>query len=142
MAACAAVVGFGFGPPGRAALTPTSPILTTCATEIQQITGGQIEIQTTPVFATDPVLPVICRRIDEAFREAAADPETRSELDHIVHVIDIDSMAVGDQVHSVQLKHEVLTIQTRTDSDAVDSLSPLIVEVLKKVAHLEAKRQR
>jgi hypothetical protein len=139
LSACALLAGLGPAMSGRAA--STSPTLIACAADLEHITGGQIEIRVDPLFFPDRSLPLICRRLDQAFREAAADPEIRQQLDHLVRVIDIGGLLPGNQVHFVFLNKRVLTIQMINSIDAVDSLPPLIVEVMKKVAHRKATGQ-
>lgn len=80
------------------------------------------------------------KTVIQAFRDAAKDPETMERLNRIVHVVVIEGWMAGGEIHHVKLKNEVLTIQTQTDRPDIEDLRPLIVEVLKKVAQLDAKR--
>ncbi|MEP6672464.1 MAG: hypothetical protein ABJF10_25090 [Chthoniobacter sp.] len=114
--------------------------LTGAAAEIQSITGGPIEIHVTPPLSVERALPLVDRTVVEAFRDAAKDPETKERLNRIVHVIVIEGWFAGGEIHHVKLKNEVMTIQTLTDREDIEDLRPLIVEVLKKVAQLDAKR--
>jgi hypothetical protein len=146
MAAGAALAGalfFAFAIPSRGiAVDERGPSLTGTATELGSITGGPVEIHATSVIASDRALPLVCKTLVEAFQEAANDPVTKKELGQIVHVIVIEGWIAGAESHHVKLKDQVMTIQTLTGPGDIQDLHPLIVEVLKKVAHLDARHEQ
>jgi hypothetical protein len=139
--ACAFCLALAASSRGNAA-TDHGLSLTGAATELGGITGAPIEIHATPLLSANPALPLICKTLTEAFQEAAADPETKERLGRIVHVVVIQGWFAGGESHHVKLKDEVLTIETLTDRGDIEDLRPLIVEVLKKVAQLDAKRAK
>ncbi len=139
--ACTILIACGWGDRSLAA-AESAPALTATATKLGSIVGAPIEIHATPLIAGDRALPLICKTLTDAFQAATADPETREHLGRIVHVIVIQGWFAGGEIHHVKLKDEVMTIQTLTDSADIQDLRPLIVEVLKKVAQLDAKRTK
>ena len=110
------------------------------AQELTMIVGANVEVHTTAALAADRAMGPICKSLADAFRDAVKDPETRDRLSRIVHDVTIEGWHAGNELHHVELKNEVLQVQTLTTVDAVDTLRPLITEVLKKVAHLDAHR--
>jgi hypothetical protein len=119
---------------------PRGPTLTRAAAQLGAITGGPVQIHATSLISADKSLPLICKTVIEAFRDAAKDPVTQDHLGRIVHVVVIQGWFAGAGMHHVKLNDEVLTIQTLTTPADIQDLRPLIVEVLKKVAQLDAKR--
>ncbi|MDR3401318.1 MAG: hypothetical protein P4L99_02375 [Chthoniobacter sp.] len=137
--ACALFITLGWAGRGLAAVEHSTS-LTGTAAELQSITGGPIEIHVTPPLSEERALAFVDKTVIQAFRDAAKDPETMERLNRIVHVVVIEGWMAGGEIHHVKLKNEVLTIQTQTDRPDIEDLRPLIVEVLKKVAQLDAKR--
>lgn len=121
---------------------PESSLLSNCAATLEQITGTKIEVRASPPVSIEHSLPVVCRALDGAFREAASNPEIRQEFSRIVHIVNIESPLLSDGLHHVALKNEVLSIQTFPDADAEPTLRKLIVEVLLKVARLDERDRR
>jgi len=139
--ACALCLALAAADRGIAA-TERGPSLTATATELGSITGGPIEIHVTPPLSQERALAFVDKTVIEAFRDAAKDPETRERLGRIVRVVVIEGWMAGGEIHHVKLKDEVMTIQTMTDRGDIEDLRPLIVQVLKKVAQLDAKRTK
>ena len=119
--------------------TPLSIVADTTS-ELERISGGHVEIRMERQLMMGRYLPSVCRALKERFQEAAADPETRDRLSRIVSTITVEGWYAGDEVHQVTLKNGLLVVRTRVSQDAIDTLNPLIRDVLKKVAHLDAKK--